>query len=52
MSTYGSRVWGGGIVYKVPICYTMFLLLQIPHTDIKKNFSYREVNPLVPRCSL
>lgn len=53
MSTYGSHVCGGGgIVYKVPICYTMFLLLQIPYTDIKKNYSYREVNPLVPRCSL
>lgn len=29
-------VGGGGIVYKVPICYTMFLLLKIPYTDIKK----------------
>lgn len=43
---------GGELFIKLPICYTMFLLLQIPYTDIKKNYSYREVNPLVPRCSL
>lgn len=27
---------GGGLFIKLPICYTMFLLLQIPYTDIKK----------------
>lgn len=37
MSTYGSHVCGGGGLFiKLPICYTMFLLLQIPYTDIKK----------------
>lgn len=29
---------GGGLFIKLPICYTMFLLLQIPYTDIKKKF--------------
>lgn len=27
---------GGELFIKLPICYTMFLLLKIPYTDIKK----------------
>lgn len=53
MSTYGSHVCGGGgIVYKIANLLYNVLIITNSLYRYKKNYSYREVNPLVPRCSL